>query len=100
MIRNVHESHAQENDQTDLDAQFEIKIPEHHCREDRKEEISGRVERCKSISLGFVHLTNRLKERTVGVIGELDDRSSIAASSVYSCLQIPQRSHIATDAQW
>lgn len=50
-IRNVHETHAQENDQTDLDAQFEIEIPENHRGEDRKEDISGRVESFKRISL-------------------------------------------------
>lgn len=85
-IRNVHEAHAQENDQTDLDAQFEVEIPEHHSREDRQEEISGRVESCKLISRCSIRLTNQLRKRTVGVIGEFDDRCSVAAGSVHSCL--------------
>ncbi len=42
--QNVQEAHTQENDQADLDAQFEVEIPKHHSREDRQEEIGGRVE--------------------------------------------------------
>lgn len=40
-----------------------------------------------------------LKELTIGVIGELNDRCRVTAGGVYSCLDIPQRSNIAADAQ-
>lgn len=57
---NLHNTQTEEDNQTDLYAQFEIQVPEHHCREHRQKQIGGGIE-------------------CVRIVREVDHSSQIAA---------------------
>ena len=76
----LHNAQAEKHNQTDLDAQFEVQVPEYHGRENGQEQIRGGVE-------------------AVGIIGEVDHGLQIAALCGHGHGGIPQRSDIITDAE-
>lgn len=76
----LHNTKTEEHNQTDLDAQLEVQVPEYHCGEHGQKQIGGGVE-------------------AIGIVGEVDDGFQVAACGCQCRGLIPQRSDIVTDAE-